>query len=84
MSLQDKKVILDNVCKLVPSLKHAKHVQDWVGLRPYREPVRLQLQHHKVKRLLSTFTHLIIVHSCLAESPWSCKACAAHLPVATA
>lgn len=60
MLLQDKKVILDNVCKLVPSLKHAKHVQDWVGLRPYREPVCLQLQHHKVKRLLSNFTHLII------------------------
>ena len=46
--LQDKRVILENVCKLAPSLKHAEHVQDWVGLRPYREPVRLQLHHHKV------------------------------------
>ena len=42
-------MILDNVCKLVPSLKHAKSVRDWVGLRPYREPVRLQLDHHEVR-----------------------------------
>ena len=47
--LQDKKVILDNACKLAPSLRHAEHVQDWVGLRPYREPVRLHLHHHKVR-----------------------------------
>ena len=46
--VQDKSVIQDGVCKLVPSLKHAKVVQDWVGLRPYREPVRLQLEHHQV------------------------------------
>lgn len=50
MLLQDKEVILNNVCKLVPSLKHAKSVRDWVGLRPYREPVRLQLDHHEVRQ----------------------------------
>lgn len=58
VSLQDKKVILDNVCKLVPSLKLAKLVRDWVGLRPYREPVRLQLDHHEVRQpcLLATYS----------------------------
>ena len=45
---QDKEQILDKVCRLVPSLRNAAVVQDWVGLRPYREPVRLQLQHVKV------------------------------------
>lgn len=46
--MQDSAGIMDNVCKLVPSLRDAKVVREWVGLRPYREPVRLELQHHEV------------------------------------
>lgn len=46
--IQDKARIMENVCKMVPSLRDAKVVQDWVGLRPYREPVRLELSYHEV------------------------------------
>ena len=46
---QDRARIVENVCKVVPSLRGARVVQEWVGLRPYREPVRLELQHHKVR-----------------------------------
>ena len=46
--MQDSARIMENVCKIVPSLRGAKVVREWVGLRPYREPVRLELQHHEV------------------------------------
>lgn len=49
VSQEDKARIMENVCKMVPSLRDAKVVQDWVGLRPYREPVRLELSYHEVK-----------------------------------
>ena len=47
--LQDRARIVENVCQVVPSLRGAKVVQEWGGLRPYREPVRLELQHFKVR-----------------------------------
>ena len=46
--MQDSARIMENVCKIVPSLRDAKVVREWVGLRPYREPVRLELEHHEV------------------------------------
>ncbi|KAL3153224.1 hypothetical protein ABBQ38_011974 [Trebouxia sp. C0009 RCD-2024] len=63
VSQEDKEVILNNVCKLVPSLKHAKSVRDWVGLRPYREPVRLQLDHHEVELPNGASKQLAVVHN---------------------
>ncbi|XP_036383525.1 D-amino-acid oxidase-like [Megalops cyprinoides] len=38
----DHKKILDEACSLEPSLKHAKVVEDWAGLRPVRSKVRLE------------------------------------------
>ncbi|XP_077991657.1 D-aspartate oxidase-like [Glandiceps talaboti] len=38
----DRKKILEGCCRLVPSLKHATIVNDWVGLRPGRPSVRLE------------------------------------------
>lgn len=63
MLLQDKQRIMDNVCKMVPSLQNAEVVQDWVGLRPYREPVRLELDQYKASStlLLTPVTHLAAV-----------------------
>ncbi|XP_026066815.1 D-amino-acid oxidase-like [Carassius auratus] len=38
----DHKEIWEAACKLEPSLKHARIVEDWTGLRPTRSKVRLE------------------------------------------
>lgn len=65
--LQDKQRILAGCCQLLPSLKHAKVVSDWAGLRPARERVRLELAFHQV-----------IVHCLLTCCSLSCSLNFAH------
>ncbi|XP_044052022.1 D-amino-acid oxidase-like isoform X2 [Siniperca chuatsi] len=38
----DHKKIWEDACQLEPSLKHARIVEDWAGLRPVRSKVRLE------------------------------------------
>lgn len=38
----DHKKILEDACQLEPSLKHARIVEDWSGLRPVRTKIRLE------------------------------------------
>ncbi|KAF3850843.1 hypothetical protein F7725_012615 [Dissostichus mawsoni] len=38
----DHKYIWEGACQLEPSLKHARIVEDWAGLRPVRSKVRLE------------------------------------------
>ncbi|KAF0033844.1 hypothetical protein F2P81_013910 [Scophthalmus maximus] len=38
----DHKKIWEEACQLEPSLKHARIVEDWAGLRPVRSKVRLE------------------------------------------
>ncbi|KAK3538730.1 hypothetical protein QTP86_014328 [Hemibagrus guttatus] len=38
----DHKAIWERACALEPSLKHARIVEDWTGLRPVRSKVRLE------------------------------------------
>ncbi|XP_031685837.1 D-amino-acid oxidase isoform X2 [Oncorhynchus kisutch] len=39
---EDHKEIWEGACQLEPSLKHARIVEDWSGLRPVRSKVRLE------------------------------------------
>ena len=39
---EDRDFIWKGCHKLIPSLKGAKHIKDWVGLRPSRNPVRIE------------------------------------------
>ncbi|XP_013382965.1 D-aspartate oxidase-like [Lingula anatina] len=44
---KDKATILKNCLEMVPSLKDAEFKYDWVGLRPSRKPVRVELEEMK-------------------------------------
>ena len=47
-ALQDKRHILEGCSRIVPSLRDAEVVADWAGLRPYRQRVRIELEHKQV------------------------------------
>ena len=42
--VQDKQRILEGCCRILPSLRDAEIISDWAGLRPYREPLRVELE----------------------------------------
>ncbi|KAG0416462.1 hypothetical protein HPB47_006361, partial [Ixodes persulcatus] len=44
VSQHDRKYIWENCVSVVPSLKDGKVVQDWVGLRPFRQPIRVEAE----------------------------------------
>ena len=48
LSLQDRQLILEGCCEIVPSLRHAEVVAEWAGLRPARDRVRLELENLQV------------------------------------
>lgn len=52
----DSKFIFDGCERLLPSLKNATKVKEWVGLRPGRSTVRLELEHCKAGK--ETFHYL--------------------------
>ncbi|XP_067862114.1 D-amino-acid oxidase, tandem duplicate 2 isoform X1 [Heptranchias perlo] len=41
---KDHNSVWEGCCKLVPSLKNARIVEDWTGLRPVRDQIRLERQ----------------------------------------
>ncbi|XP_056005296.1 D-aspartate oxidase-like isoform X2 [Ostrea edulis] len=71
--------IIDRCCTLVPSLKHADIEKLWVGLRPWRSTVRLEMEVISIND-----RRLPVVHNyghgsdgvCLS---WGCGVDAAHL-----
>lgn len=38
----DAKMIWEKACEVMPSLRNAKIIRQWAGLRPHREPLRLE------------------------------------------
>lgn len=55
----DEKFILEECAKLVPALRNAERVCDWVGLRPGRSSIRLDVEYRKLKN----GKLLLIVHN---------------------
>lgn len=49
VSLSDRAAILEGCCRLLPSLRAARPVADWVGLRPGRSQLRLELSREGVR-----------------------------------
>ena len=47
--VQDKQRILEGCCRILPSLRNAEIISDWAGLRPYREPLRIELEQVSLK-----------------------------------
>lgn len=58
--VQDKQRILEGCCRILPSLRNAEIVSDWAGLRPYREPLRIELEQVSLK---GSSQRLPVVHN---------------------
>ncbi|KAE8292142.1 D-amino-acid oxidase [Larimichthys crocea] len=54
----DHKKIWEDACQLEPSLKHARIVEDWTGLRPVRSKVRLERE-----AIMSGATTIEVIHN---------------------
>ncbi|XP_021346523.1 D-amino-acid oxidase-like isoform X2 [Mizuhopecten yessoensis] len=76
---QDKQRIVEDVCKLVPSLRTAKRLQDWVGLRPLRSPVRLEAEEKLSKSGRKTVIHNYGHSGSGVTFHWGCAKDTAHL-----
>ncbi|XP_034026163.1 D-amino-acid oxidase-like [Thalassophryne amazonica] len=57
-SSTDHKKIWEDACKLEPSLKHARIVEAWTGLRPVRSKVRLERE-----TIQSEATSIEVIHN---------------------
>eukprot|EP00111_Clytia_hemisphaerica_P017751 TCONS_00052509-protein len=74
ISLTDRKEILDKATKFIPSLKNAKVVGEWVGLRPAREKgPRIEIENFT----LSNNRNLKVIHNyghggCGMTIHWGC------------
>ncbi|XP_013420410.1 D-aspartate oxidase-like [Lingula anatina] len=57
----DKKMIWEKCCKLQPSLRSSEWLYDWVGVRPFREPLRLETETRnvggKVQKVVHNYGH---------------------------
>uniref|UniRef100_UPI00358FEA70 D-amino-acid oxidase n=1 Tax=Myxine glutinosa TaxID=7769 RepID=UPI00358FEA70 len=55
---EDRKYIWEGCCKLVPSLRNARVVDEWAGLRPCRSSIRLERE-----TLGSGFSKVELIHN---------------------
>uniref|UniRef100_A0A1A9UUS3 FAD dependent oxidoreductase domain-containing protein n=1 Tax=Glossina austeni TaxID=7395 RepID=A0A1A9UUS3_GLOAU len=54
---KDKKFIIEGCKQIIPALSQAQHLYDWVGLRPGRVSVRLELERFGEKLLIHNYGH---------------------------
>lgn len=58
LSKFDRTSIFERCCELVPSLRKAEVAFEWVGLRPFRQPVRVEAE------VIEKRTgHTIVIHN---------------------
>ncbi|XP_058117221.1 D-amino-acid oxidase-like [Anopheles ziemanni] len=74
VSQEDSRFIFDGCERKLPSLKNAKITGEWVGLRPGRESVRLELEHYQMVNGTGTIP---IIHNyghggCGVTLCWGC------------
>lgn len=53
----DQTAILDRCYKLVPRLKEARIIKQWVGLRPHRDPVRVEVEQRSKLKIIHNYGH---------------------------
>ncbi|XP_060066892.1 D-aspartate oxidase-like [Ylistrum balloti] len=59
VNISDRDHIWNGCCKLLPSLKNAKILDEWMGLRPQRTGIRVELENKQT----NTGKRVIIVHN---------------------
>lgn len=57
ISRHDRAAILERCYSLVPQLKSAPIVREWVGLRPHRDPVRVEVENKGRQKIVHNYGH---------------------------
>ncbi|XP_058446493.1 D-aspartate oxidase-like [Malaya genurostris] len=79
VSSTDSKFIFDGCERMLPSLKKAPKVKEWVGLRPGRNTVRLELEHYKAGKRTIPIIHNYGHGGCGVTLCWGCGTEVLHL-----
>lgn len=74
VSPEDSKFIFDGCERMLPSLKNATKVNEWVGLRPGRSTVRLELEHYNAENQTVPIIHNYGHGGCGVTLAWGCGA----------
>lgn len=53
----DQAAILERCYKLVPRLKNDRIIKTWVGLRPHRDPVRVEVEQYGKLKIIHNYGH---------------------------
>ncbi|XP_055636674.1 D-aspartate oxidase-like [Toxorhynchites rutilus septentrionalis] len=72
VNAKDSKFIFDGCERMLPSLKNAPKVKEWVGLRPGRSTVRLELEHCEAGKQTVPIIHNYGHGGCGVTLCWGC------------
>ena len=62
----DSAAIRNRCVQLVPGLKNVKNEKEWVGLRPHRDPVRIQIESVKLNDKFLKVNFVLMFTKCLS------------------